>query len=272
MSSGEQDTKKKKDSGDASENDSIKKHNNGQLEIYLQPKIALDTLACCGAEALIRWKHPTKGMISPELFIPLAEENGCITTIDLFVIETVLKQMEAWCKEERLLLPIAINLSKKCLENENFKESFDALYRHYTIATKYLELEITESGQVENEAQFIKNIKALDEKGFSMALDDFGAAYAFIKMLLKLPIRVIKLDKVIIGEMTINEKAKSIVRGMINIAHEMQVKVVAEGIETEGQLALLQAMKCDMGQGYLFAKPMPIKDYEKWLQMSWKKQ
>ncbi len=235
------------------------------FQVYLQPKVRLSDGALCGAEALVRWVHPEYGIIHPSDFIPLFERSGHICALDLYVFEEVCRLLRAYMDEGKTLVPVSVNLSRTHIKNLNFLREFAELKRTYRIPAGLIEFELTESVMlnVEQISLIRKVIGEMHRDGFLCSLDDFGFGYSSLALLKEFEIDVIKLDKSFFDDM-FRPKAKSVILGFIEIAHQLEIKVVAEGIETEDQLDCLRGLNCDAVQGYVFSKPLPVDEFEAW--------
>lgn len=234
---------------------------NGEFEVYLQPKLDLAQNEIEGAEALIRWNSPEKGLIPPAQFVDLFEKNGFIKKIDLFVFETICKYMRKWIDTEVPLLTVSVNLSRLHFMEKNFLDEFDAIRQKYDVPAKYLEFELTERTVFEETELLTDVMYHMREKGYSCSLDDFGSGYSSLNILKELPINVIKLDRgFFIGQY--NEQSRIIIRAIINMAKELDMKTVAEGVDTPEQCSFLKESGCTMMQAFLYAKPMPIPNFE----------
>lgn len=240
----------------------------GQFIVYLQPKYSLKDNKMVGAEALVRWIHPEWGFMSPGEFIPLFERNGFIPCLDRFVWERVCAKLRDWKEKGYPLLPISVNVSRADVFQSHLEDVFIGLVKKYGIDPKYLHLEITESAYTDHSGQIIHTVEELRRLGFLVEMDDFGSGYSSLNMLSQLTLDVLKLDmKFIQNEMT-KPMEKSILSDIISMAHRMNLAVVAEGIETEDQMKRLQALGCDYAQGYFFARPMPVMEFEGLLEAS----
>lgn len=234
---------------------------NGEFQVYLQPKYDIFSEKMAGAEALVRWMHPKKGIIPPNRFIPIFEKNGFITELDLYVWDKTCELISEWIKEENKYVPVSVNVSRKDIYKENLPEIFLELLKKYNLKQKYLHLEITESAYTENPDQLVKVVNELKDAGFTIEMDDFGSGYSSLNMLAKLPIDILKLDMKIIQSYGEKNSSRSIINFIMGLAKWMNLYVVAEGVETKEQLELLKSMDCNYAQGYYFAKPMPDKDF-----------
>lgn len=234
----------------------------GQFDVYFQPKYNLITGDMVGAEALVRWQHPTKGFMSPGDFIPIFEKNGFITELDMYVWEKCCQFIAEWKQKYDMTLPISVNVSRKDIYKQNLPEILKTMVERYGISTKLLHLEITESAYTENPEQLLLVVEQLKKEGFMIEMDDFGSGYSSLNMLAELPIDVLKLDMKFLqnkGEQTKNE---NIMSSIVELAKKINLYVIAEGVEKEKQISMLKSMKCDMVQGYYYAKPMPAVQFE----------
>ncbi|MCR1971768.1 EAL domain-containing protein [Clostridium cochlearium] len=209
-----------------------------------------------GTEALIRWKHPKKGIVSPMSFIPLAEEIGYIQGISEWVIETAFAQKRQWEEKGLGNLKISINISNNCLKEKDFLKQFKKMLNKYNVDKKGIIIEITETSIMQNLKEGMIILSKLRESGIKIALDDFGTGYSSLNYLRKLPIDILKIDKDFIKDIEYEMKNEVILKYIIEVGHALGLKIVAEGIETIQQLSLLKTYGCDIGQGYLFSKPL----------------
>lgn len=231
---------------------------NKEFILYYQPKFQVKTGKLCGLEALIRWNHPTKGLISPIEFIPLAEESDLIVSIGNWVLKTVCLQIKEWRKKGIIDLPIAVNISPKQLKKENFVRDVVSLLKENEIEAKFLEFEITECTIIKSMINTINLINELRNIGIKVSLDDFGSRYSSLNYLRKLPIDKIKIDKSFIKDLTEDDKVKAVISAVILLSQKMNLEIVAEGVETFKQLDFLIEHGCDQVQGYLFNKPESV--------------
>lgn len=237
-----------------------------QFSVVFQPIITLNTLAATGFEVLIRWKHPERGMVPPDKFIGMAESSGLIFEIGLWVLEQACQQLRAWRElfGADSLPNIAVNLSPVQLEREDFLDRMDAIFQRTGISPTNIEFEITESALLRHTDTVDGTLEALRRRGIRLAIDDFGTGYSSLSYLDKLPVQVLKIDRSFVNALIENEQTNTstseIVRATIALAHNLGMSVVAEGIETAQQLALLKSYGCDYGQGYFFARPLPAVD------------
>ncbi|MEG0803985.1 MAG: EAL domain-containing protein, partial [Pygmaiobacter sp.] len=233
-----------------------------QFEVVFQPKYNLTTGEIAGAEALVRWNHPTKGMISPENFIPLFEKNGFISMLDYYVWDIVCKQLAQWIRETKHPVPLSVNISRVDIYNPNLVEILHTLVEKYELHPAWLELEITESAYTENPEQMIEVVHALKQEGFLIEMDDFGTGYSSLNMLSEVSVDVIKMDMRFLQGAAVPGKGKNILHFVVGLSKWMGLAVIAEGIETREQVAFLRSMGCNRGQGYYFSKPLCAQEFE----------
>lgn len=235
----------------------------GEFIVYYQPKYSLnDGNEIEGAEALIRWDSPEMGFISPIDFIPLFERNGFIVNIDMFVFEEVCNTLRKWINEGYTPVPISVNMSRVHLYRDNFIENITDLINKYNISPEFIELELTESVVFDNLNILINIMKKLKEIGFIISMDDFGSGYSSLNLLKDLPFDVLKLDRGFLIETTDTKRGKVIISKIIEMAKAINIKVICEGVETYEQVEFLKEIGCDKVQGYLFAKPMVLDEFE----------
>jgi polar amino acid transport system substrate-binding protein len=235
---------------------------DNQFELYYQPYIDMNSGAIQGAEALLRWKHPEKGLISPMEFIPLAEKTGFIIELGKFVVEEAIKQQKKWELFEFHELPIAINLSLREIETGDMVEFVNNLLSKYQINPALIKFEITESVGMVNTEVAKKEFLALKKLGVSLALDDFGTGYASFSYLRDFPLDTLKIDLAFVANIVENQEHQKIVKAMVNLGHNFGLKVIAKGIEDKATHDLIQSYKCDMAQGYYFSKPLPVFEFQ----------
>lgn len=239
---------------------------NNEFELYYQPQVEVSTGRIVSLEALMRWKNPELGFVSPVEFIPIAEETGLIVDIGEWVIRAACKQNKEWKNKGYCYDTIAVNVSSLQLRQRGFVELVKNILKEIGLKPEFLELEITESVLMESLEKSVEILNELRKIGVKTALDDFGTGYSSLNYLMKIPIDTLKIDKTFIDNVSTNYSQKSIIEGIIIIAHEMALDVVAEGVEVQEQLKILADKKCDKIQGYLFSKPYEAKDIEKNLQ------
>ena len=236
-----------------------------QFTVYFQPKHSLNDDSMIGAEALVRWIHPEWGFMSPGEFIPLFEKNGFIRNLDEFVWESVCEKLCEWKNKGYPLVPVSVNVSRADIYRSNVIETLSRLIEKYKIDPSLLHLEITESAYTENPEQIISTVEALQNKGFVIEMDDFGSGYSSLNMLSQMSLDILKLDMQFIRYEMSKPAEQSLLNDIVNMAHRLHLKVVAEGVETVDQKERLKSMKCDYAQGYFYAKPAAAAEYEKLL-------
>lgn len=232
-----------------------------QFEVYLQPKINLVTDRSYGAEALVRWNHPEKGMISPGEFIPIYERNGIIGRLDQYMWCRVCKLLRRWLDEGKQPNPISVNVSRVNIYNPQLVQIFKKLLTEYQIPAELLNLELTESAFMEDQDLIMRMMSNLHQLGFKIMMDDFGSGYSSLNVLLETPFDVLKLDKKFMDNMMASDKGKLILEYVVAMAKKLELELLAEGVETKEQVELLSKIGCDRVQGYYYAKPMPEDEF-----------
>ena len=236
-----------------------------QFVLYLQPKYGLVSYALEGAEVLIRWISPEKGMISPGKFIPVFEKNGQIMKLDYYVWEQSCKLIRSWLDRGIDPFPVSVNISRISMYNPRIAEEIYNLALKYNIPPRLFQLELTESAYTDNPDMIKKAIRQLHDYGFTILMDDFGSGYSSLNILKDITVDVLKLDmKFMSAHDSENQKrSESIVTNVVNLAKDLELPVIAEGVEEKEQVRFLESIDCDYAQGYYFAKPMPVAEYEK---------
>ena len=234
-----------------------------QLELVYQPKVHAPTGAVTGAEALLRWNHPQRGMVSPGVFVPIAERHGLIGTLGEWVIDEACRQARDW-RDQGLRMRVAINLSVHQLRRPDLAERIGAALARHQINPDLLTCEITESVAMEDSDATMKVFEKLAAVGVHISIDDFGTGYSSLAYLRKLPVGELKIDRSFVLDLETSGDACAVVEAVVKLAHTLGLKVVAEGVETEGQNRILRGFGCDQLQGYLFAKPMSAKALSLW--------
>ena len=242
------------------ENDLHRALERNELLLYYQPKVEAATRMIKGMEALIRWKHPDRGLIPPMQFIPIAETSGLILPIGEFVIRTVCKQIKTWQEAGYKQMNIALNVSGRQFEKQNLIEIIKAALQDTMISPQCLELEITESIIMRNPEKAIRILTELNALGIGISIDDFGTGYSSLSYLKRLPLNFLKIDQSFVTSLASDPKDQAIVRATIAMARSLNLKTIAEGVETEAQLSFLQEHGCDEIQGYLFSRPLPAEE------------
>ena len=235
----------------------------GELRLYLQPKVALENARVVGAEALVRWQHPQRGLVPPMQFIPFAEQTGFIRVLTMWVFETAAK-MWLDLHADGLGLRLSINLSTRDLLDQDLPEKFDALLVKHRVPAEAFCLEITESAIMDDPQRALGTLDRLSAMGFKLSIDDFGTGYSSLAYLKRLPVDELKIDKSFVMSMETDLDDAKIVRSTIDLAHNLGLSVVAEGVENAKAWELLRELRCDHAQGYHMGKPMPGSEFRKW--------
>jgi EAL domain-containing protein (putative c-di-GMP-specific phosphodiesterase class I)/CheY-like chemotaxis protein len=238
---------------------------NGELLLYYQPQVNLHSGEIIGAEALIRWQHPEMGMVSPAKFIPLAEETGLIFPIGEWVMRTACSQLKSWQDAGVMTPTVAVNLSAHQFRQRQLVKMTTGVLLDSGIDARYLELEMTESAVMEDAERVIKVLRELKDTGATISIDDFGTGYSSLSYLKQFAIDKLKVDQSFVREITRDPSDAAIVVAIITMAHSLGLNVIAEGVETEGQLEYLRSHGCDEMQGYYFSRPVPAGDFEQML-------
>ncbi len=237
---------------------------NDEMVIHYQPKIDFATHVISGAEALVRWQHPTRGLIFPDDFIPLAEKSGLIKLLTAVVLKKALAQCAIW-RNQGLSLTMAVNISTINLQDEGFAMRVTEILKEQNAEASWLELEVTESAIMSNPLLAIANIKVLSEMGAQISIDDFGTGYSSMTYLKKLLVAKIKIDKSFVMEMATDQSDSVIVQSTIDLGHNLGMKVVAEGVEDAESWARLKELGCDAAQGYYMSRPLSAEKFADWL-------
>lgn len=239
-----------------------------EFEVYYQPKFNIKEKdpVLTSAEALVRWKHSSLGMISPGIFIPLFEEHDLISRLDAYVWRKAAMQIAAWKKEKKISVPVSVNVSRKDLLKEGMVAYLDELVKKTGIFYDELLLEITESAYMEDPERIIEKIDALRDLGFLIEMDDFGTGYSSLSMVSRLPIDALKIDMCFIKDAFKEKKDTGMIGIILQIAKYLNVLSIAEGVEDQLQMDDLKKLGCDIVQGYYFSKPVPAKEFERFLE------
>ncbi len=238
----------------------------GQLEVFYQPIVDLNSRRPKGFEALVRWRHPTRGLVSPAEFIPVAEESHLITEVDAFILKQATSQLKAWQTQSKLSLTMSINTSRRNFARLDFVERVKQAIASAQIAPQCLQLEVTESLTMDSSAQVKAQLNALSQSGIQIYVDDFGIGYSSLSMLHTYPFTGIKLDRSFVSALGERPASSQIVKAVLAMAEALKLDVVAEGVETDAQASALASLSCPHAQGYLFSKPMSVESASEWLQ------
>lgn len=233
---------------------------NKEFQVYLQPKYSISTNKIVGAEALVRWVHPVKGIIPPIQFISLFEQNGFIIKLDRYIWEETCKCLANWRETGQQMIPISVNVSRRNMTDDTYIEYLEYLLKKYNIDKQYFELEITET--LDDKA-INRSIDLLKEQGYILLMDDFGSGYSSLNMLKDTKFDVLKIDRMFLADFTKSSRGQQIIKSTITMSHSIGLNVIAEGVETSEQVKFLSDCGCDTIQGFYYAKPMPIEEFNK---------
>ena len=229
---------------------------------HYQPVVNLSSGEVIGSEALVRWRHPDFGILPPARFIGLAEDTGLILHLSNFVMRTACQQTRLWQERGFGRLKIAVNISARLFQQRDFGDRLVEILGQTRLDPFCLELELTETSIMENAESAVELLTQIRKLGVKVAIDDFGTGYSSLSYLKRLPIDTVKLDRSFVNGATTDPDDAALVMAIVTLAHNLRLRVVAEGVETEEQLAFLRLLRCDEGQGYLFGKPMPPESFE----------
>lgn len=240
---------------------------NNELVLHYQPKIDFSAAQVSGVEALVRWQHPTHGLMGPDNFIPLAEQTGLIKPLTKWVLKTALRQCEEWYRAG-LTLSMSINVSAISIQDPEFPSQMAKMLEDFDVPISRIELEITETAVMSEPVRAVECIRKLSALGFQVAIDDFGTGYSSMAYLKELLVAKIKIDKSFVKDMATNHNDAVIVRSTVELGHNLGLKVVAEGVEDQAAWDKLKGLGCDSAQGYYMSRPLPSVDFLDWLQKS----
>lgn len=239
----------------------------GQLELYYQPQYSLKEETLIGAEALIRWNHPEHGMLSPGMFIPIAEESGLILPIGAWVVKEAVKEASRWKqKSGGIDIRLSVNISARQFRYEDLLLMLEEAVKDHHFQPFFLDLELTESVIMEDPAKATELLRNLKEKGFSLAMDDFGTGYSSLSYLRRFPFDMIKIDKSFIDDLGKNRETEAIVSAILDLGRAVGMRLIAEGVETHEQLEFLRSRNCEEIQGYLYSRPLKAADFLRFLE------
>lgn len=231
---------------------------NREFVMYLQPKFSISRNEMIGAEALVRWVHPEKGMLAPLDFIPLFEQNGFVIKMDQYIWEEACRTIRDWMDQGVTPVPISVNMSRRHLRDHDFVDVLNHLVEKYRIPKHFLEIELTETIQ-ENELS--TEIERLKENGYKLLMDDFGSGFSSLNMLKNTKFDVLKMDRGFLRNFIGSERGQRIVEHTIRMSRDIGLDLIAEGVETKEQALFLQGCGCDTAQGFYYAKPMPLDEF-----------
>jgi EAL domain-containing protein (putative c-di-GMP-specific phosphodiesterase class I) len=235
-----------------------------ELRLFFQPKVELKTGRVTGAEVLLRWQHPTRGLLYPVDFIPFAEKTGFIRRLTRWTLDHAIAQGARW-QSQGLALGLAVNISADDIADLRLDSRIASLLTRHQLPPQLLTVEITESGFIEDPTRALRMLDAISALGVCLSIDDFGTGYSSLSHLASMPVDEVKIDRSFVQGLESDPEFAPVVRSAIDMGHGLGLKVVAEGIETEAAADRLRAFGCDVGQGYLYAKPMPLAVFETWL-------
>ncbi|WP_013324043.1 EAL domain-containing response regulator [Gloeothece verrucosa] len=234
-----------------------------EFEVYYQPKVSCETGKIVGAEALCRWNNPKRGMVSPGIFVPIAEEIGLIEPLGEWVLRTACKQAKDWQKKGLNPIKIAVNISARQFNQKNLALWLSNILEEINFNGQLLELELTESMLLENPSISVLKLRGLKTLGVKIAIDDFGTGYSSLSYLQQFPFDILKIDRCFVKNIDQNVKNAEITKALISLAHHLNLVVVAEGVETKPELSFLKTYNCDEIQGFLFSRPLPASEFER---------
>lgn len=229
---------------------------NGEFEAFYQPKYNIENREMIGAEALVRWRHPQKGLLSPGLFIPIFEKNHFIIQVDFYVFECVCRLLQERIRNGSKLFPISSNFSRLHLNQPKFVNQLNEIVQRYQVPPQYLEIEITETVALENFEVLIDTVKELKENGFLVSIDDFGSGHSSIQLLYKLPIDVLKFDKAFVDHKDVSDLETELIDSIIQVSHKNGIRIICEGVETVEQEEFVRNHNCTYVQGFLYSRPV----------------
>ena len=241
---------------------------NREFECYLQPKYGTNSREIVGAEALIRWNSKEFGFVCPGDFIPLAEKNGFVVELDFFILEEVCKMLRRWLDKGKTPIVISVNQSRLHINDDDYIWRLREIVDKYEIPYEYIELELTESVFTEDADRMIAIMKKLHEIGFKLSIDDFGSGYSSLNLLKDIPADVLKIDREFFNGTVNSKKGRAVISSVVDMAKNLEMNVISEGVETQDQIDFLQEIDCNMVQGYYFSKPMKLRDFDE----MWEKQ
>lgn len=243
------------------ENDLRQALERNEFEVHYQPQFDLQ-MRLSGFEALIRWRHPAKGLVSPGAFIPVAEQSGLIARIDEWTLQAVCRQIAEWRRQALRPPAVSVNLSMKLFRRPDLSERIAQIAREAGVAPQWIDFEVTESALMENAEQTVRHLRALRAQGFALAIDDFGTGYSSLNYLKRFPVNSLKIDQSFVRDLDIDKDDAVIIVAIVNLAHSLGLSVIAEGVETETQLRFLREHGCDFVQGYLTGRPAPAETWD----------
>ena len=231
--------------------------------LHYQPKVGAADGTVTSVEALVRWQHPTRGLLPPGAFVPAAESTELIIGLTDWVVDRACAQAAAW-RRQGMALPIAVNVSARCLRDHEFADRMLAALQRHDVTSDLITIEITETAVISDPERAAATLRRLAERGMGVAIDDFGVGYTSLAHLDHLPISELKIDREFVSHMTRGTDGGAVVRAVVSLGHGLGMTVVAEGVEDDATLALLAEIGCDIAQGYAIARPAPAETFEAW--------
>ena len=235
---------------------------NKEFKVYLQPKYDLKSLKIVGAEALVRWTSAEKGFMSPDAFISIFEKNGFIIELDFYILEAVCQKIRYWLDHNITPVPISVNQSRIHMNNPLYINRLSSILEKYKIPAKYIELELTETMFFDNTQKLVEIIGQMRKLGIAISMDDFGSGYSSLNLLKELPVDTLKIDKGFLYETENSNRSKIIIEQVVEMARKLGMMTICEGVEVEEQAKFLRDIDCDIAQGYLYARPMPMEEFD----------
>ena len=235
----------------------------GSFPIYFQPKFSFSDRKLAGAEALVRYIDKQQLLVAPPHFIPVLESSHLIYMLDFYVFHSVCNLLQGWIREGREVIPISVNVSRYTLTQANFLQNLKDLWKSHDIPQELIQIEITEGSETELSAEIVSILKEVKAAGFSISIDDFGVKYANLSLFTAMDFDVLKIDKSLVDDVEKNKKAQLLIQTIAELCKKLDIQLVAEGVETEAQFNLLYQLSCDIAQGFLFSKPLPLEEFSK---------
>ena len=234
---------------------------NGEIQVFFQPKMNMVTSQMYGAEALSRWVHPEEGILVPKMYMELFEKNGFVVKLDYYIFEEVCRLKQSWQGKRYANIPVSVNMSRLHLYDREFPEHLEEIVKKYKVNISELELEFAERAFAKDSEELIEMMERLREKGFQVSIDDFGTGYSSLSMLTEVPADIVKLDKDFLKN-SASDVARGMLKNVIRLIKDNRMAVVCEGVEIKEQAEFLNKAGCDIGQGFFFSRPIPVKEFE----------
>ena len=236
-----------------------------QFQIFYQPKFDLKTNRFYGAEALVRWNHPQRGLLPPSFFVPFSEKSGLVVPMDHYIYSHVCQDIAKWQKEHKRLVKVSINISRKTIYDDGLIDFLADEIKSRNIDPASIDMEVTESLAAKDTAFLLQLVSKIKGLGMSTSIDDFGVGYSSFNSLKRLPFDTLKIDKSFVDDIEVDQKSRAIVNSIIQVSHNLGLVTIAEGVETKEQVDLLRKMGCDAIQGYYYSRPLSNYEFQKFL-------